>query len=113
MFRRLGLVVATAAVLGAVAAPAAQAAPFVYVVNGGDDNLSQYEVGPAGGLVPLDPSTVATGPSPALVAASPDGESVYATNVGVLADEPDDYNSAIYQYDLGADGALLAKSPAM
>jgi DNA-binding beta-propeller fold protein YncE len=113
LFRRLGLAVATAAACLAVAAPVASAAPFVYVVNQDDDNLSQYEVGPGGRLTPLDPFTVATGPTPALVTVSPDGKSVYATNVGVLVGDPDDYNSAIYQYDLGADGTLSPKTPEM
>jgi DNA-binding beta-propeller fold protein YncE len=112
-WRLLGLAVATAVALLAFAASATHAAPFVYVVNGADDNLSQYQIGPGGRLAPLDPPTVATGHNPALVTVSPDGRSVYATNVGLLIDSPDDYNSAIYQYDLGADGTLSPKSPEM
>jgi hypothetical protein len=56
--RRLGLGVATAAVLLAIAAEAAQAAPFVYVTNAGGD-VSQFDTGAGGLLAPLSPPTVA------------------------------------------------------
>src|SRR5438876_10820303 len=71
---------ATAAVLAAAAAPA-QADPFVYVANFASEDVTQYDVGAGGLLAPLVPPAVAAGNVPIGVAVSPDGGSVYVTNV--------------------------------
>jgi DNA-binding beta-propeller fold protein YncE len=118
--RRLGLGVATAAVLVAVAAPAAHAAPFAYVANQSDGTVSQYDIGAGGLLAPLSPPTVAarqgpwpvaTPPEPSGLAVSPDGKSVYVAIIGF------DYDawpvqSGVTQFDVGAGGTLSPKSPA-
>ena len=101
--RRLGLGLATLAILLAAAAPA-QANPFAYVANLSGDNVSQYDVGAGGLLAPLAPPTVATGGAPQGVAVSPDGESVYVAG----GFSP----GSVSQYDVGAGGALSPKSPA-
>ena len=97
----------------------AQAAPFVYVANGGPLNsanpepqtLSQYGVGAYGLLAPLDPPTVAVSGSPIGLAVSPDARSVYV--VDYLCNEPGaPPRSCISQYDIGAGGALTPKTPA-
>ena len=54
---------------------------FAYVTNVGSDNVSQYDVGAGGVLAPMSPATVAAGDTPVGVAVSPDGGSVYVTNV--------------------------------
>jgi 6-phosphogluconolactonase (cycloisomerase 2 family) len=111
--RRLGLGVATAAALLAVAAPAASAAPFAYVTNSYPvDEVAQFNIGPGGLLAPLSPFTVATRQHPISVAFSPDGESVYVGNSGALSGDPDDEQGSISQYDVAADGELSPKSPA-
>ena len=106
--RRLGLGLATATVLLAVAAPAAKAAPFVYVTKSGNE-VAQYDIGAGGLLAPLSPFTVAAGESPNSVAVSPDGNSVY---VGNLGSQLDDVAPSVSQYDLAPDGTLSPKSPA-
>jgi DNA-binding beta-propeller fold protein YncE len=85
------------------AAPAAQAAPFVYAPNEGDASVSQFNTGAGGLLAPLSPATVAAGPGPRELALSPDGRSLYVTNR--------DGNS-VSQYDVGPAGRLSPKSPA-
>jgi YVTN family beta-propeller protein len=85
----------------ASAAPAV-AQPYVYVANGGSNNVSQYDA-TAGGLTPLTPATVLAGQMPSEVAVSPDGKSVYVTNNG---------DGTVSQFDVGADGALTPKVPA-
>ena len=91
------------AIVGAVLATAAPAygAPFAYVTNSAGNSLSQYDVGAGGLLAPLSPATVAAGDLPSGVAASPDGQSVYALNFG---------SGTVSQYDVGAGGTLSAKS---
>ena len=68
--------------------------------------LSQYDVGPGGALTPKSPATVATGSEPIGVAVTPDGRSVYVTDLGLVAP------GSVSQYDVGAGGALAPKSPA-
>ena len=53
----------------------------VYVVNSGDDTVSQYGVDPVtGSLTPKLPQTASTGRDPMFVAVTPDGNSAYVTN---------------------------------
>ena len=100
-FLRQAVAALTVAVAFTWTAAPAQAAPFVYVTNHLGGTVSQYGVGAGGRLVPLDPPTVTIAGSPAGLAVSPDGASVYVVNgVGVS------------QFDIAADGALIPKSPA-
>ena len=71
-----------AAVLGVAAS--AQAAPYAYVANAdgdGPSDVSQFNIGAGGLLSALSPPTVAAGSGPEGVAVSPDGKSVYVTNL--------------------------------
>jgi DNA-binding beta-propeller fold protein YncE len=61
-------------------------------IDGGGDNLSQYNVGVGGLLAPLTPTTVAAGDLPQGVAVSPDGKSVYVANSS---------GNSVSQYDVG------------
>jgi 6-phosphogluconolactonase (cycloisomerase 2 family) len=82
----------------------AYANPFVYVANGGSDDVSQYDLGRGGLLTPLSPPTVpAAGEFPSSVAVSPDGNSVYVTNQS---------SDSVSQYGVAADGTLTPKTPA-
>src|SRR5438067_3892421 len=98
----LSALVGALAALAAAAAPA-QAGPFTYVTNQGGNNVSQYDVGAGGALTPKSPATVAAGTNPQGVVVSPNGASVYVANLG---------GNSISQYDVGAGGALTPKSPA-
>ncbi|MGH2965597.1 MAG: beta-propeller fold lactonase family protein [Solirubrobacterales bacterium] len=97
-------VVSAASVLAFAAS--AQAAPYAYVANAdgdGPSDVSQFNVGAGGLLSALSPPTVAAGSGPTGVAVSPDGRSVYVTNLG---------DNTLSQYDVGAGGGLSPKSPA-
>jgi DNA-binding beta-propeller fold protein YncE len=94
----------------------------VYVTDGfsPDDtfDVRQYDVGPGGELSPKSPATVDSGGGePIAVAVSPDGESVYVTNLCAertnicLFDDPHD-PSPVAQFDVGPGGELSPKSPA-
>jgi DNA-binding beta-propeller fold protein YncE len=97
----------------AVDGSATQAAPFAYVTNEQDDEVTQYNVGAGGVLSPLSPFTVdAAGKLPDNEAISPDWKSVYVGNTGLLADDPDDEPGSIAQFDVDPDGTLSAKNPA-
>lgn len=81
------------------------AAPFVYVANL-DGGISQYAVSGSGWLDPLAPPTVPIDGSTRSVAVSPDGRSLYATDVvGYSA-------GRVLQFDIAAGGRLLPKLPA-
>jgi 6-phosphogluconolactonase (cycloisomerase 2 family) len=79
----------------------------LYVANGGEATVSQYDVNPAtGALSAKTPASVPSGGSfiHSGVAITPDGNSVYVTNHN---------ENSISQYDVNpATGALSAKSPA-
>jgi DNA-binding beta-propeller fold protein YncE len=102
--RRLWLGAATTLAFLGAAAPA-QAAPFVYVTNLGQDQriryISQYDIGAGGLLAPLFPPAVAGDFVPIGVSVSPDGRSVYATGC-----------NDVCQFDVGPDGTLSRKSAA-
>jgi DNA-binding beta-propeller fold protein YncE len=93
------------------AAVAAGAAPVdvvagergVYVANSGDASISPYDAGPEGTLTAKG-EPIATADTPAAMALSQDGDSLYAT--GLVA-------SAVAQFDVGADGGLAPKAPAI
>ena len=78
----------------------------VYLTNGGNDSVSQYDAGAGGALTPKSPPTVAAGANPIGVAVSPDGGSVYVANfIG------GNFGGTVSQYDVGPGGALTPKSP--
>ena len=65
--------------------------------------VSQYAVGAGGGLSPLTPPSVMTRPVPFDVAVTPDGRSVYVTNVAA---------NTVSQFDVDpATGRLSPKAP--
>ena len=74
----------------------------VYVTNGFDDNISQYDVGGGGVLTPKTPATEPTGAFPVGVVVSPDGTSVYVANGGG--------DDNISQYDVGVGDASSRRS---
>jgi DNA-binding beta-propeller fold protein YncE len=111
--RCLWLAVVSAAALLLAAAPA-QAAPFVYVTNLFDDNVSQYDMGAGGLLAPLSPPTVASGQHPAGLTVSPNGKSLYVTNAGPFegdAAAPPSTGDSVSQYNIRASGGLSPKRP--
>jgi DNA-binding beta-propeller fold protein YncE len=102
---RAGLGAAAVAVV-LVCSGSAQAAPYAYVANSdgdGPSDVSQFNVGVGGLLAPLSPPTVAAGTTPDGVAVSPDGKSVYVTNLS---------DNTLSQYDVGPGGTLSPKTPA-
>jgi DNA-binding beta-propeller fold protein YncE len=104
----LGLVGATCL----AGAARAGAAPFVYVADGGGSVVSQYDAA-AGSLTPLAPAFVAAGQSPAGVAVSPDGRSLYAANRNPpSAPGARALPGTVSQYSVGASGGLSPKTPA-
>jgi uncharacterized repeat protein (TIGR01451 family) len=91
--------------VGLGAAPAA-AAPFAYVTNQFDNDLSQFDAPLASfeALNPLTPATAATGTLPQGVAVSPDGKSAYVSNAR---------DDTVSQYTINpSTGKLSVKSPA-
>ena len=99
--RRSATALAAAGGLLLAFAGAAQAFPFVYVANGANSSVSQYD-GAVGSLTSLFPTSAEARNVPQDIAISPDGSSVYApTNDG-----------RVLQYSVGLDGALVAKTPA-
>jgi 6-phosphogluconolactonase len=87
----------------------------VYVTNTGGgfgNTLSQYNVDPVtGALSPKVPATVATGLGPFGVAVTPDGRSVYVTNVGNELGPPP--GTTLSEYNVNPlTGALSPKVPA-
>jgi DNA-binding beta-propeller fold protein YncE len=78
-----------------------------YVASEGDEFVRQYDIGTGGSLTPKSLPTAASGPSPNSIAISPSGRSVYASVFGSGVS-----GGGVSQYDVGAGGALAAKSPA-
>jgi 6-phosphogluconolactonase (cycloisomerase 2 family) len=76
---------------------------YAYVVNEGNDTVSQYAIDPSGALSPLSVAAVATGHEPQSVTVDPSNQYVYVTN---LAD------NTISQYVIQADGTLAPNTPA-
>jgi YVTN family beta-propeller protein len=102
---RVGALALWLVALAVLLVPAgARAAGTVYA---GEQNLNlvaQYAIGAGGLLSPLTPASVAAGREPLGVAVTPDGRSVYVTNVN---------DSTVSQYDVDpVSGALSPKTPA-
>jgi DNA-binding beta-propeller fold protein YncE len=93
--------VAAIALAGA-AAPAAQAAPFVYVTNEDSASVSQFNSATGGLLAPLSPPAVVSGPGSRELAISPDAANLYVTSRD---------GNTVSQYDVGPSGKLISKSP--
>jgi uncharacterized repeat protein (TIGR01451 family) len=76
-----------------------------YVVNNGDNSVSQYTINPStGDLSPMSPATVPAGSEPTAIALSPDSMSAYVVNPA---------DNTVSQYDIAsATGALSPKAPA-
>jgi DNA-binding beta-propeller fold protein YncE len=86
----------------------------VYVVNETAKTISQYDVGADGALTAAGtvagPRALGSGSS---IAVSPDGQSVYATSRALFQSPLNDFiPGEVMQFDVGAGGALTAKSPA-
>jgi DNA-binding beta-propeller fold protein YncE len=81
-------------------------ANFQQSQSSGPSTVAQFDVGTGGALTPKSPATVATGNRPVGVAVSPNGASVYVTNLTSSSGSGD-----VFQYDVGAGGALAPKSP--
>ena len=94
---------ATAALLGS--APAASAAPSVYVNNLTSGTVSQYSVAADGRLTAKTPATVpsVTGGS-GFIGLTPDRKSLYVSSNAAA--------NLVAQFSIAADGSLSAKSPA-
>ena len=76
---------------------------YAYVVNNGNNTVSQYAIDASGTLSSLSVATVATGNSPQSVTVDPSQKYVYVTN---LAD------NTISQYVIQSDGTLAPNTPA-
>jgi 6-phosphogluconolactonase (cycloisomerase 2 family) len=87
----------------AVAVTCTNLPQYAYVVNNGDNTVSQYAIDASGSLSPLSPATVATGNLPQSVTVDPSRKYVYVTN---LAD------NTISQYIIQSDGTLAPNTPA-
>jgi 6-phosphogluconolactonase len=95
----IGMVLATI-LLGATHA---RAAGFLYTVDAGQDDVSEYAIGSSGGLTPLLPQIVATGNGAMEIAVTPDSTSAYVTNK---------WTGTVSQYTINRlDGVLIPKTP--
>jgi len=79
------------------------AAHFFNPVEGAAGTISQFGVGGDGALTPKTPPTVVAGRSPRILGLSPDGRSLYASDVSI----------GVLQFDIGTDGALSRKTPSV
>jgi DNA-binding beta-propeller fold protein YncE len=86
----------------------------VYVPNNSEDNIvDQLAVTTGGTLTTNTPSKVHTPlDNPHAIAVSPDGKSVYVTDDGHHNATDTTPAHGVSQYDVGAGGALISKSPA-
>jgi DNA-binding beta-propeller fold protein YncE len=76
---------------------------YAYVVNSGDNTVSQYTVGAAGSLVPMSAPTVGTGTAPQSMAVDPLGRYAYVPNLN---------DNTVSQYTIGTGGLLVPMSSA-
>jgi 6-phosphogluconolactonase (cycloisomerase 2 family) len=88
--------------LGASASTAGAASLYVSQHALGANSVAQFHIGSGGLLQPLNPATIGAGQRPLGIAASPNGQSVYALNVS---------SGDIAQYSVSPSGELAAKSP--
>ncbi len=77
--------------------PPGHTSRFVYVLNSGDNSISQYQINKDGELIPLSAASVATGQCPRQMVMDKKGEYVY---VGNYCDD------TISQFQVGQDGQL-------
>jgi 6-phosphogluconolactonase (cycloisomerase 2 family) len=91
--------------VAAGAAPVQAVAKYAYVVNKGNNTVSQYTLGANGALTAMPTATVATGAgtNPTSIAVDPSGKYAYVTNGGDGTTP-----GTVSQYSIGADGALTA-----
>jgi 6-phosphogluconolactonase len=76
---------------------------YAYVVNNGDNTVSQYAIDASGTLSSLSVPTVATGNSPQSITVDPSNKYVYVTNLT---------DNTISQYVIQSDGTLAPNSSA-
>lgn len=76
---------------------------YAYVVNNGNNTVSQYAIDASGTLSPLSVATVATGKSPRSVTVDPSRKFLYITNLT---------DNTISQFVIQSDGTLAPNSPA-
>ncbi|MEK2644404.1 lactonase family protein [Bdellovibrio sp. BCCA] len=79
--------------------PLPKKAQFAYILNSGDDTISQYKVSLSGELIPLATGTVATGAFPASMVMDGNQKYLYVANSN---------DDTISQFVIGSDGALTA-----
>ena len=97
----LALVAASWAVAAATALGAESA--YVSNLNGGGQDISQYDIGAGGLLSPKSPQAVSSAAGPFGSALTPDGRHFYVANAN---------DNKVSQYDVGPGGTLAAKTPA-
>jgi 6-phosphogluconolactonase len=83
-----------------------------YVANLGDNTVSQYNIGTTGELTPMSTPTVPTGSFPASIVISPNGKYAYVADFACAGPGCTATQGTIFQYTVGADGALAPMSPA-
>jgi 6-phosphogluconolactonase (cycloisomerase 2 family) len=76
---------------------------YAYVVNDGNNTISQYLIDASGTLSPLSVSTVVTGAAPQSITIDPSRKHVYVTNLT---------DNTISQYVIQSDGTLAPNTPA-
>jgi 6-phosphogluconolactonase len=83
--------------IGFVCLAAPLHAQFVYVANGGGNNVSAYSIGANGSLTPVPGSPFAAELNPFSVAVDPTGKFAYVANL---------FSNNVSAYSIGANGAL-------
>ena len=86
-----------------VAVVCASQAQYAYVVNNGNNTVSQFSINASGMLAPLTAATVATGNSPRAVTVDPTRRYVYVPNL---------LDNTVSQYVIQPDGTLAPNTPA-
>jgi 6-phosphogluconolactonase (cycloisomerase 2 family) len=86
-----------------VAVACTNQAQFAYVVNNGNNTLSQFSIDASGMLAPLTVATAATGNSPRSVTVDPTHRYVYVTNLN---------DNTVSQYVIQQNGTLAPNTPA-
>jgi 6-phosphogluconolactonase len=87
----------------AVAVSCTNRPQYAYVVNNGNNTLSQFAVDPSGTLSLLAVPSVATGKNPRSITVDPTSHYVYVTNLT---------DNTVSQYVIQSDGTLAPNSPA-
>lgn len=76
---------------------------YAYIVNSGDNTVSQFSISGSGELIPLGVPPVATGNAPQSVTVNSALRAVYVTSL---------YDKTVSQYTIQADGTLTPMTPA-